>query len=322
MDEVFEKVRHVVTEAEWTLAAPLIREIRELKRERGALVLAHNYQHPLITCGIADLLGDSLGLARLAVEAAGELIVMCGVKFMAETVKLLNPGRTVLLPAADAGCSLAESITADDVAWLRKNYPGAPVVTYVNTSVAVKAASDACCTSANAVEIVDALGADEVILVPDQYLAAFVARQVTATVRAWPGRCVVHEEFRPADIAALRREYPAIVVLVHPECRPEVQVVADQVGSTASLSAFIEEHRPEQVALITECTMSDNLRVRFPQVQFLQPCSICPYMRRITLDGVRDSLRDMRGAVEVAPEHVRPARRALNRMLDLSTRGG
>jgi quinolinate synthase len=318
MEEIYEQVRHVVTGAEWTLARPLIEEIRELKRERGALILAHNYQHPLITYGVADLRGDSLGLARQAVTADAEVLVMCGVHFMAETAKLLNPAVPVLLPDRRAGCSLAESIEALDIQWMRELYPDAPVVTYVNTTAAVKAASDVCCTSSNAVEIVESLGADEVILVPDRYLATYVASRVDITIRTWPGRCVVHEEFRATDIQALRADHPGISVLAHPECRPEVQYAADRVGSTSALARWIDEERPETVALITECTMSDNLASRFPEVSFQQPCSICPYMRRITLSGIRDCLRHMTGEVVVAPEHVEPARRAVERMLTIS----
>lgn len=317
--DLFDRVRHVVTEPEWMLARPIIEEIRELKAQRNAVVLAHNYQHPLIFHGVADLRGDSLGLARRAAEAQAEVIVMCGVYFMAETAKLLNPKRTVLLPDHDAGCSLADAITADDVEALRKEHPGVPVVTYVNTSAAVKAASDVCCTSSNAVDIVEALGADRVIFIPDRHLATFVDQHTDVDILTWDGGCVVHEEFRTADIDALRADYSDISVIAHPECITEVQACADAVGSTSQLIDWVADHRPQRVAMITECTMSDNVASHFPETDFVQPCSLCPYMRLITLEAIRDCLRELSGDIELAEAVIPGARRAVTRMLEMSS---
>ncbi len=317
-NSLFEQVRNVVTEPEWLLAKPIIEEIQALKREKNAVVLAHNYQHPLIYHGVADLRGDSLGLAREAADADADVIVMCGVHFMAETAKLLNPDRTVLLPDYDAGCSLADAITADDVQALKKRHPGVPVVTYVNTSAAVKAASDVCCTSSNAVTIVEALNSEKVLFVPDRHLAKYVERNSEVEILTWEGGCVVHEEFQSADIDALRADYPGIDVIAHPECTKEVQDSADAVGSTSQLIDWVEEHRPEQVAMITECTMSDNVAAHFPKIAFKQPCSICPYMRRITLEKIRDCLETMDDPVEIDPRIVPGARRAVRRMLEYS----
>lgn len=318
-EALFERVKNVVTAPEWAIARPLIDEINALKKERNAVILAHNYQHPLIFHGIADLRGDSLGLARQAAQTKAETIVMCGVHFMAETAKLLNPSRRVLLPSVDAGCSLAEAIDAEDIRNLRREYPGAPVVSYVNTTAAVKAESDVCCTSSNAVEIVEALGAERVIFVPDQHLSRYVARHTEVQIVHWPGGCIVHEEFRTADIDAVRADYPEIRVIAHPECREDVQEIADMVGSTSQLIDWVETHRPAQVAMITECTMSDNVAARFPEVEFIQPCSICPYMRQITLERVRDCLRDESGDIEIDSSIAPGARRAVEKMLELSS---
>ncbi|TXD35683.1 quinolinate synthase NadA [Lujinxingia vulgaris] len=316
--ELYERVRKVVTEPEMTLAWPLIAEIRELKRAREAVILAHNYQHPLIFHGVADLRGDSLQLARLAQEVEARTLVMCGVHFMAETAKLLSPKRSVLLPSFEAGCSLADAITPEDVRALRRQYPGVPVVSYVNTTAAVKAVSDVCCTSSNALKIVEALGSPRVIFVPDRHLAGHVARQTEVEIITWEGGCVVHEEFRLADIEALRASYPQIKVIAHPECHAEVQEAADMVGSTSALIDWVAQEKPREVAMITECTMSDNVASHFPEVAFHQPCSICPYMRKITLEGIRDVLRDGSGQVEIAPTIAAGARRAVARMLELS----
>ncbi len=318
-ESLFEKVKHIVTEPEWSLAKPLIDEIRALKEERGALILAHNYQHPLIFHGVADLHGSSLGLARQAAETDAGIIVMCGVHFMAETAKLINPDATVLLPATDAGCSLADSITVEDVQYLRRQHPGVPIVTYVNTSAAVKAQCDVCCTSSNALQIVESLDSDRVLLIPDQHLAGYVDRHSSKEVLTWQGGCVVHEEFRTSDIEAIRKTHPDIKVIAHPECTQDVQQAADALGSTSQLVDWVEEHRPEKVAMITECTMSDNVSSRFPEVEFIQPCALCPYMRRITLEGIRDSLRDLSGEITIAPDVAEGARLSVQRMLELSS---
>ncbi len=316
--EIFDKVRHVVTEPEWALARPLIEEIRQLKAERDALILAHNYQHPLIFFGVADLSGDSLGLARQASQVDAQTIVMCGVHFMAETAKLLNPDRQVLIPDDQAGCSLADAITAEDVEALRERYPGVPVVTYVNTSAAVKAASDICCTSSNAIEIVEALASDQVLLIPDRHLADYVSNHSEVEILTWEGGCVVHEEFRASEIDALRVDHPDICVIAHPECHAEVQASADMVGSTSQLIDWVGNHRPDKVAMITECTMSDNVASHFPKTEFIQPCSLCPYMRRITLEKIRDCLRDGSGEVEIDEAIADQARLSVTRMLEVS----
>lgn len=314
---LYPKVSHLVTEAEWQLYAPLIVAINRLKEERNAVILAHNYQAPEIFWTISDVRGDSLQLAREAAASSADVVVMCGVHFMAETAKLLNPERVVLIPDTEAGCSLAESITPQDVRELRQKWPEAPVVTYVNTSAAVKAECDICCTSSNALRVVESLNAARVIFLPDGHLAKYVASKTDVEIIDWEGMCIVHDEFRASDMEALRLQHPGIEVLVHPECREDVQQVADTVGSTAQLRDYIQQARPEQVALITECTMAGNLSAEFPDVEFIQPCSRCPYMKKITLEKVYHSLRTMSPRVEIDEAVQRPARRALERMLQV-----
>ncbi len=318
-DHLYPKMRHLVTEAEWQLYAPLIAEINRLKAEKNACILAHNYQAPELFWGISDYTGDSLGLARRAESSEADVIVMCGVHFMAETAKLLNPDRTVLIPDLEAGCSLADSITPQDIRELRKQWPDAPVVTYVNTSAAVKAECDICCTSSNAVEVVESLaestGAERVIFLPDGHLARYVAQKTDVEIVDWRGVCIVHDEFRASDMRALRLAHPGIQVAVHPECSEEVQAEADTVGSTSQLHEYIETQRPEKVALITECTMSGNLSAEFPETEFIQPCSLCPYMKKITLEKVYRSLQTLEPSVEIDEEIAEGARRSLARML-------
>ena len=308
------QLRNVISEPEWLLFEPLIDEIQRLKVERNALVLAHNYQTAEIFHGVADLQGDSLALARHAARSEAAVLVMCGVRFMAETAKLLCPDKTVLLPDERAGCSLAASITPEDVRALRAAYPGAPVVCYVNTSAAVKAACDVCCTSSNAVEIVESLGARRVILVPDEYLAAYVAARTSVEIIAWPGHCEVHERFTAQEIAEYRQASGAYV-LAHPECPREVQGAADYVGSTAGMIDELARRKPARAMLLTECSMADNVAVTQPQIEFVRPCNLCPHMKRITLTNIRDSLARMWPAVEVDEEIAVPARRAVMRML-------
>lgn len=320
IDKVFEKVRGVVTAEEWALDAPLIEEICRLKGEMGAVILAHNYQASSIFHGIADYAGDSLELARLAQACDEEILVVCGVEFMAETAKLLNPTRTVLLPSMEAGCSLADSITAADVRALKAKYPGVPVVSYVNTTAAVKAESDICCTSSNAVAIVESLGVERVIFLPDQHLAGHVARHTSVEIIDWKGGCIVHEEFRAADLRALKKQYPGIAVIVHPECREDVQAEADWVGSTSGLIEYIGREKPAQVALITECTMSANVSVQFRDVEFIQPCSLCPFMRKITLENVLRALVERQHEITIPAEIEPKARRAVERMLAVGRR--
>ena len=315
----YAKVRHLIPEVEWAVHAPRIVEIERLKRERGAVILAHNYQTPEIFHGVADLVGDSLALARMAADTDAEVIVLCGVHFMAETAKVLNPDKTVLIPDLEAGCSLAESITAADVRRLKSEHPGVPVVTYVNTTADVKAETDVCCTSANAVEVVESLGVDRVIFLPDEYLGKWVASQTDVEVILWNGHCEVHERFTPEDIADFRRQWPGVKVIAHPECDLPVLQAADMVGSTSGMIRWVADHRPERVAMITECSMSDNVAAEFPEIEFVRPCSLCPHMKRITLDNIAASLRDMRHAVEVDPQVAERARRAVERMLEVGS---
>jgi quinolinate synthase len=302
---------------EWPVHAPYVDAIRQWKAKRHAVVLAHNYQTPEIFHGVADLKGDSLALARMAADTDAEVIVMGGVHFMAETAKILSPEKTVLIPDLEAGCSLAESITADDVRLLRQRYPGAPVVTYVNTSAAVKAESDVCCTSANAVEVVESLKTDRVIFLPDEYLGRYVASRTKTEIILWKGHCEVHERFTGEEIQAYRRQHPDIAVLAHPECPPDVLEASDFVGSTSGLIRHLDTHRPRRVVLITECSMSDNVAVEFPETEFVRPCNLCPHMKRITLPKILRSLQEMEHRVEVEPGVAARARSAVERMLEV-----
>jgi quinolinate synthase len=314
---IYPRVSRFIPPFEWPAFETDINAILRLKAERDAIVLAHNYQSPEIFHCVADVVGDSLALAREAAKSDSRVIVMAGVHFMAETAKLINPSKTVLIPDARAGCSLAESIAADDIALLRQAYPDVPVVTYVNTSAAVKAASDICCTSANAVKVVESLGVPRVIMTPDEYLARNVARQTEVEIIAWRGRCEVHERFSADDIRELRDAHPGVVVLAHPECSPEVVAEADFAGSTAEMIGYVGSKRPARVALVTECSMSDNVAVQYPEVEFVRPCALCPHMKRITLGKIRHALETMEGEVTIDPAVAAPARRAVERMLAL-----
>ena len=311
------RVARLMPAAEWDVHYELVGAIEALKRERNAVVLAHNYQRPEIFHGVADFVGDSLELARKAAQSEADVIVMCGVRFMAKTAKLLSPQRTVLLPDLEAGCSLADSITPGDVRALRRGHPGVPVVCYVNTSAAVKNECDACCTSSNAQLVVESFGVPEVILVPDEYLAAHVASRTHVRVIPWGGHCEVHERFTGAEVREFRESARAYV-LAHPECPRDVQEAADFVGSTSGMIAALEQARPERAVLITECSMADNIAGAFPGTDFLRPCNLCPHMQRITLAGVRASLEHLAPAIEVPEEIAAGARRAVQRMLDAS----
>ena len=314
---VFERVKHVIPEVEWPVHAPYIAEIERLKKEKGAVVLAHNYMTPQIFHGVADLSGDSLALARLAAETDAETIVLCGVHFMAETAKILNPEKTVLIPDGKAGCSLAESITAADVRLLKEKYPGVPVVTYVNTSADVKAETDICCTSSNAVEVVESLGVDRVIFLPDEYLGQYVASQTDVELILWKGHCEVHERFTGAEIRSYRDGHPGVVVLAHPECPQDVLAEADYVGSTSGMIRHVGEARPEKVVMVTECSMSDNVAVEYPEVEFVRPCNLCPHMQRISLPKILRALETGTEEVLVDPAVAQRARRSVERMLEV-----
>jgi quinolinate synthase len=314
----------VVPEVEWALHAPYVAAINELKKQRNAIVLAHNYQTPEIFHGVADLTGDSLALAQMATETEAEIIVLAGVHFMAETAKLLNPEKTVLIPDLEAGCSLAASITGADVRLLRERYPDAPVVTYVNTSAEVKAEADICCTSSNAVEVVESLGADRVIFLPDEFLGKWVATQTDVEIILWKGHCVVHERFTPEEIQRFRAAYDGnIEVLAHPECPPEVLAEADYVGSTSGMVRHVGDNQPPRVLMVTECSMASNVAVDNPKVELIKPCNICPYMNTITLPKILDSLQNLHHEVTVDPEVAERARRSVQRMLEVGRgRGG
>ncbi len=305
------------------LHLPWIDAIGELKRQRGAVIMAHSYQSPEIFHGVADVTGDSLALAQAAADCDGELIVLCGVHFMAESAKILAPGKTVLIPDPDAGCSLAASITADDVRALRAQHPGIPVVSYVNTSAAVKAESDACCTSANAAQVVEAIAAEfgtgKVIFLPDRYLGAWVAQQTGVELVLWNGQCEVHEKFTAIEARHTRERFDAKIV-AHPECPPDVLAEADFVGSTSAMGRWLAQEKPARVAMITECSMADNLRNQFPQVEFIKPCNLCPHMKRITLPNIHACLRELRHEVMVPDDIARRARTALQRMLAVGRR--
>ena len=317
---LYERVRHVIPEIEWAVFAPYAHEINRLKREANAVILAHNYMTPQIFHTIADFVGDSLQLAQEAARTDAEIIVQCGVHFMAETSKILSPEKTVLIPDLEAGCSLAASITGADVRLLRQKYPGVPIVTYVNTSAEVKAESDICCTSANAVDIVESLGTDRVIMIPDEYLAKNVAAQTKVKIIAWHGRCEVHERFTADDIRRYREGHPGLVVLAHPECSPEVVAEADFAGSTSAMIRYVDEKRPARVVMVTECSMSDNVAAEYPDVEFVRPCNLCPHMKRITLEKVLRSLQTMTHAVIVDSLIADRARLAVERMLQASAR--
>ena len=319
----YRRMEKVVPEVEWDIYGPYVAAIDELKREHNAIVLAHNYQATEIFHGVADLTGDSLALAQMAVATDAEVIVLAGVHFMAETAKILNPAKTVLIPDPEAGCSLADSITAADIRLLRERYPGAPVVTYVNTSAAVKAEADICCTSSNAVEVVESLGADRVIFLPDEFLGRWVATQTPVEIILWKGHCEVHERFTPEEIRRFREAYDGIEVLAHPECPPEVLAEADYVGSTSGMIRHVTELQPPRVLLVTECSMAANVAVENPGVEMLRPCNICPHMNRITLPKILRSLQTMTHEVEVEAGVAERARRSVERMLMVGRgRGG
>jgi quinolinate synthase len=312
---LYDRVKTLIPAIEWPVFADDIKAILELKRRRNAVILAHNYMTPEIFHCVSDIVGDSLALAREAMTAEADVIVLAGVHFMAETAKLLNPGKTVLIPDSRAGCSLAESITAADVRLMRQRHPGVPVVTYVNSSAAVKAESDICCTSGNALKIVESLGADRVIMLPDEYLAKNVAARTRVKIIAWAGHCEVHERFTAAEVRALRADYPGVVILAHPECPPEVVAEADYAGSTADMSGFVERNKPARVVLLTECSMADNISVHHPDVSFVRPCNLCPHMKRITLPKIRRALETMRHEVTIDSALADRARRSVERML-------
>ena len=314
-DPIYQKVSKVIPEIEWAFHAPLIHKINMLKKEKNAVVLAHNYQTPEIFHGIADIAADSLALAVEAEKTNADIIVLCGVHFMAETAKLMNPSKKVLLPDMGAGCSVASSITGKDVKMLKEKYPSVPVVTYVNTSADVKAESDICCTSANAVKVVESLGVDKVIFLPDQYLAKYVSTKTKVQIISWVGGCIVHERFSAQEIKDIRKQNPEIVILSHPECPAEVIAASDYTGSTSGMSKYVKNNQPSKVMLVTECSMSDNVQVDNPNVQFIKPCNLCPHMKTITLPKVLDCLEKETNEILIPEIISRKARKAVERMV-------
>jgi quinolinate synthase len=316
---LYERVRNVIPAIEWAAFAPYVKAINELKSVRNAVILAHNYQTPEIFHCVADFVGDSLQLAQQAARAEAEVIVQCGVHFMAETSKILAPEKTVLIPDGRAGCSLAASITGEDVRRLRDAYPGVPVVAYVNTSAEVKAEVDICCTSSNAVEVVESLGAKRVIFLPDRYLAKWVASQTDVEIIAWHGACEVHERFSGDELSAYRETDPSIKIIAHPECPPDVLKVADFTGSTAKMIHWVKSERPVKVLMVTECSMADNVAAEAPEINFVRPCNLCPHMKRIQLPKILDSLVYMQEEVVIDPLIAAKARRAVERMVNLKS---
>ena len=313
-DQIFNKISGVVPEIEWKIHAPLIYKINKLKIEKNAVILAHNYQTPEIYHGVADIAADSLALAVEASRTKADIIVLCGVHFMAETAKLMNPNKKVLLPDLKAGCSLAASITGKDVRLLKEKYPGVPVVTYVNTSAEVKAESDICCTSANAVKVVESFGVDKVIFLPDQYMANYVATKTKVKIISWKGTCIVHEKFTAKEIKDIKKQNPEILILSHPECPPDVISASDFTGSTTGMINYVSKNQPKKVMMVTECSMSDNVEVENPNVQFIKPCNLCPYMKSITLPKILDCLKNESNEILIPDRVITKARTAVERM--------
>ena len=316
---LYARVKDVVPPVEWPFFAPYVKAINDLKRARGAVILAHNYQTPEIYNCVADYVGDSLQLAVEATKTTAPIIVQAGVHFMAETSKILNPDKTVLIPDARAGCSLAASITGEDVRLLREKFPGVPIVAYVNTAADVKAEVDICCTSANAVQVVESLNAERVIFLPDQYLANYVASQTDVKIIAWKGACEVHERFTADELATYRAADPSLQIIAHPECPPDVIAAADYTGSTKGMIDWLRANRPHRVVMVTECSMADNVKAELPEVEFVRPCNLCPHMKRITLAKILDSLLTMSEEVVIDPAVATKARRAVERMIRLKS---
>ena len=316
-NELYKKVAKFIPEVEWAVHEPLIEKINKLKKEKNAVILAHSYMTPEIYHCVADIVGDSLKLAKESQKAKADIIIMCGVHFMAETAKILNPDKKVLIPDMSAGCSLAEAITGEDVRLLKQKYPGVPVVSYVNTSADVKAETDICCTSSNAVEIVESLGVDKVIFLPDEYLGKNVAAQTNVKIITFHGTCIVHERFTAEEIREYRKNYPGIVVLAHPECPPEVVAEADYTGSTSKMSNYVRDKQPKKVLMVTECSMSDNVAIENPNVEMIKPCNLCPYMKKITLQGIYNSLTNGTDEVKLTDAVMDKARLSIKRMIEV-----
>ena len=316
-DPIYQKISKAVPEIEWSSHAPYIYKINQLKKKKNAVILAHNYQTPEIFHGISDFSADSLALAVEAAKTKADIIVMCGVHFMAETAKLMNPDKKVLLPDMKAGCSLASSITGKDVRNLKKLNPGVPVVSYVNTSADVKAETDICCTSANAVKIVNSLGVKKVIFLPDDYLAKYVASQTDVEIISWKGTCEVHEKFNDTEINEIRKNNPGIKVIAHPECPPDVLKASDFTGSTSGMIKYVSDNQPKKVMMVTECSMSDNVQIDNPNVEFIRPCNLCPHMKRITLPKILECLENESNEILMSEEIIKKAKKSVKRMTEI-----
>ena len=313
--DIYKKISKFIPETEWKIHVPLIEKINKLKKEKNAIILAHNYQTPEIYHGVADIAADSLALAVEAAKTSADKIIMCGVHFMAETAKLMNPTKKVFLPDMQAGCSLASSITGKDVRLLKEKYPGVPVVSYVNTSADVKAETDVCCTSANAVKIVKSLGVKKVIFLPDDYLAKYVASQTDVEIISWKGICIVHDQFNEDEINNIRKNNPGIKIIAHPECPPEVIKASDFAGSTSGMINYVKDNQPKKVMMVTECSMSDNIQVENPNVEFIRPCNMCPHMKKITLPKILDCLENETGEIIMDKETINKARLSVEKMV-------
>ena len=317
INKIYNKISKVVPDIEWDFHAPYIEKINKLKKEKNAVILAHNYQTPEIYHGVADIAADSLALAIEAAKTTADIIVLCGVHFMAETAKLMNPEKKVLIPDMNAGCSLAASITGDDVRMLREKYPGVPVVSYVNTSAEVKAETDICCTSANAVKVVESLGVDKVIFLPDHYLANYVQKNTKVKIISWQGTCVVHEKFTSNEVNDIRKQNPGIKIIAHPECPPDVITASDFAGSTSSMVNYVKNNQPKKVLLVTECSMSDNIQIENPNVDFIKPCNLCPYMKKITLKKILNCLQKENNEIKIGHNISARARMSVQRMAEI-----
>ena len=314
-DPIYQKISKVMPEIEWSVHAPYIHKINKLKKEKNAVILAHNYQTPEIYHGIADFAADSLALAVEASKTKADIIIMCGVHFMAETAKLMSPDKKVLLPDMSAGCSLSSSITGKDVRLLKEKYPGVPVVSYVNTSADVKAETDVCCTSANAIKVVESLGVKKVIFLPDDYLAKYVASKTNVEIISWKGTCIVHEQFNAKEIKDIKEQNPGIVVIAHPECPPDVINASDFAGSTTGMSEYVKKNQPKKVMMVTECSMSDNVQVENPKVEFIKPCNLCPHMKRITLPKILECLENESNEIIIPNDKIEKARLSVKKMI-------
>jgi len=313
-DPIYKKISKVMPEIEWSVHAPYIHKINKLKKKKNEVILAHNYKTPEIYHGIADFAADSLALAVEASKTKADIIIMCGVHFMAETAKLMSPNKKVLLPDMSAGCSLSSSITGKDVRLLKQKYPGVPVVSYVNTSADVKAETDVCCTSANAIKVVESLGVKKVIFLPDDYLAKYVASKTNVEIISWKGTCIVHEQFNAKEINDIKKQNPGIVVIAHPECPPDVINASDFAGSTSGMSDYVKKNQPKKVMMVTECSMSDNVQVENPKVEFIKPCNLCPYMKKITLPKILDCLEKESNEIIIPNNLIEKARLSVEKM--------